>query len=319
MKKRLPTAIILVLVLTPLLIFDKVFILSEILFAFLAIFASYELFKLTSYKNKPAMFLIPSITTTLNYLLISHVFVKAPQIDLQGIVYPSFIVILITFMLSSMITLNMDNSDVKYYKRAMLYPGIGFGSLLLIRNFGVKYILFIIAITTLTDTFAYFTGRLFGRTKLAPKVSPNKTVEGLLGGTFTATLFVVPFFFFYDKIFYGKTIARLFNNDGGNIFNIMLSHEAQAVGNFMTKVPYQVIILLFFTILLSLFGQLGDLYASKMKREKNIKDYSNIFPGHGGVLDRFDSLLFVAPAFLILILFGGALSWNLYYLAQAVQ
>ncbi len=115
-----------------------------------------------------------------------------------------------------------------------------------------------------TDTGAYFAGVFFGKHKLIPKVSPKKTVEGSVGGILlTVIVFVV--YGFVGKNGFGYEV---------NWLNLVI-----------------------IAAVLSIVSQLGDLSASIIKREKNIKDYGNLIPGHGGALDRFDSVLFVAPAF----------------------
>lgn len=113
-----------------------------------------------------------------------------------------------------------------------------------------------------SDTFAYFTGRLFGRHKLAPVVSPKKTVEGAVGGLVGGAVCVLVFTLILDRTL-GFSLPYL---------AAALLGAAGAV-----------------------IGQVGDLSFSIIKRQTGIKDYGNIFPGHGGVLDRFDSVIFVAP------------------------
>lgn len=124
---------------------------------------------------------------------------------------------------------------------------------------------FVIAFTT--DTFAYFVGSTFGKHKLIEKVSPNKSVEGAIGGTFFALILTTAYFVMLNKY--------------NAIYNI----------NF-------IVILIIF--LASIAGQFGDLFASKIKRFTGIKDYAQILPGHGGILDRFDSLIFISPFIFIL-------------------
>lgn len=117
----------------------------------------------------------------------------------------------------------------------------------------------------ITDTGAYFTGMFLGKHKLAPKISPKKTVEGAIGGVvFCIISFLV----------YGIIIG--------------------ASGNYL-------LIFALCGFVLSVISQIGDLSMSLIKREYNIKDYGVVFPGHGGILDRFDSVLFTAPASYILI------------------
>lgn len=111
------------------------------------------------------------------------------------------------------------------------------------------------------DTFAYFAGKTFGRHKLIEKVSPKKTVEGALGGVLGSVLVY---------ILYGVILAK--NGVGINYINLAVTGVLAAV-----------------------ISQVGDLIMSCIKRENHIKDYGDIIPGHGGILDRFDSVLTVAP------------------------
>ncbi|MBE6915104.1 MAG: phosphatidate cytidylyltransferase [Ruminococcaceae bacterium] len=115
----------------------------------------------------------------------------------------------------------------------------------------------------MTDTGAYFVGFFLGKHKLAPRISPKKTVEGAVGGVLICVL---------SMAFYGVLCNKYF----GGAFDPMLF---ALIG-----------------LVLSLLSQMGDLSLSIIKREYNIKDYGVIFPGHGGILDRFDSVLFTAPA-----------------------
>ncbi len=120
----------------------------------------------------------------------------------------------------------------------------------------------------ITDTFAYFTGFLFGKHKLCPNISPKKTVEGAIGGA----LFCV--------------IAYI-------IYGFVLSKMIPVIPN------YPGIALV--ALVVSFLSQTGDLLASVIKRKYGIKDYGKIFPGHGGILDRFDSILLVSPFLLVLV------------------
>ena len=119
----------------------------------------------------------------------------------------------------------------------------------------------------LADTGAYFAGTFFGKHKLCPNISPKKTVEGLIGGTITDAL-----------LFVG--------------IGMLYSYMCQKDGN---PIEINYIFIAVLGAICSLLGLLGDLSASLLKRQCNIKDYGNIMPGHGGVLDRFDSVLFVVP------------------------
>ncbi len=122
----------------------------------------------------------------------------------------------------------------------------------------------------LTDTGAYYSGYFFGKHKLAPTISPKKTVEGAVGGVITC---IVSF------VVYGLIMEQFFSLDANYLLLALTG------------------------LVLSPIAQIGDLSLSIIKREYNIKDYGVIFPGHGGILDRFDSVLFTAPSTLIILNF----------------
>lgn len=143
---------------------------------------------------------------------------------------------------------------------AALYVGMGFFFFIETRDSpnGLINILYVFLIVWATDTGAYFIGRSFGKRKLWPEISPKKTIEGALGGIVLATL-------------------------TGVIYHLI------------TPFSYPIIIIIGVTMLASIFGQIGDLVESALKRHYGVKDSGDILPGHGGILDRFDSLLFVFP------------------------
>lgn len=150
---------------------------------------------------------------------------------------------------------------------ATLLPA-GFASLALLRDAGAALSLAPLVGAFMSDTGAYFMGRALGKHKLCPHVSPNKTVEGSIGGFIGSVV---------GMIIYHLVVKATVSLDLGWAMIIVLG----LVG--------------------SLLGQIGDLSFSVIKREFGIKDYGAIFPGHGGVLDRFDSVLFVSPAYYLII------------------
>ncbi|MDS0524896.1 phosphatidate cytidylyltransferase [Clostridium sp. SHJSY1] len=171
-------------------------------------------------------------------------------------------IILGTFLLLIVPVLNVKYTfiDVAITLLGFLYVGIftSFIYLVNIKDGGVFYVWIIFIGSWMADTAAYYSGRRFGKTKLCPKVSPKKTVEGLIGGIIGATISCGAFGIFTNL--------------------------------YITQVP----VYNFFIIgaLCGGFGTFGDLVASSIKRYVGIKDYSNLIPGHGGILDRFDSILF---------------------------
>lgn len=129
---------------------------------------------------------------------------------------------------------------------------------------GVFLIVYLLFCAWLGDSGAFFVGTFFGKHKLCPEVSPKKTVEGMIGGIVTVGIAV--------------TVQCL-------VYNLILPSTI--------KMNYAVIIPI--GMAASVVGVLGDLSASVIKRQYNVKDFGNVMPGHGGILDRFDSVLFVAP------------------------
>ncbi|MGT2754777.1 phosphatidate cytidylyltransferase [Streptococcus ovis] len=152
-------------------------------------------------------------------------------------------------------------SDVVYPIASSLYVGFGFHQLVSARMDGINTVLFALFIVWATDIGAYMIGRQIGRRKLMPRVSPNKTLEGSLGGILSAVV-VAAIFLLFDKQLAGQ---------------------------------YSFLEMMGLVALFSIFAQFGDLVESAIKRHFGVKDSGKLIPGHGGILDRFDSLIFVFP------------------------
>jgi len=164
----------------------------------------------------------------------------------------------------------LSKSDIGFMLFTILYIGMSFRALLAIRNAGLLLFLFLALVVIICDSAAYFIGKKFGKTKLIPTISPNKTVAGSVGGLLIATSTGVAFVLFTD-----------------------LSSQA--------------IILIPMSFILPVVSQIGDLLASKLKRKHKIKDFGKIFPGHGGVLDRVDSMMLAGLVlYLVMGVFTGA-------------
>lgn len=129
-------------------------------------------------------------------------------------------------------------------------------------DYGRFYILVALILAFVSDSGAYFAGRMFGKHKLAPVISPKKTVEGLIGGILSSVAFML-------------------------LYCLVLQFFFQFTMDYVSAVIYGVFG--------SLGSVLGDLVFSVIKRQSGIKDYGKIMPGHGGILDRFDSMVVVAP------------------------
>lgn len=160
---------------------------------------------------------------------------------------------------------------------SIVFP-FALGSIIYIRNQfdlyqALYYTLLVFAFAWGSDSGAYFIGRFFGKRKLSPNISPNKTIEGLIGGVFSCIAFTAVLTLLYNYVMAQQGIT----------------------------VTIHYLVLFIVCILGSLIGVMGDLCASMIKRQCGIKDFGSIMPGHGGFLDRFDSVLFIAPFFFVVL------------------
>ena len=146
---------------------------------------------------------------------------------------------------------------------ASAYIGLGLRFLIEIRDEGLATFIYLLMVVWLTDIGAYFTGKTYGKTKLAPEISPNKTIEGSIGGV---------------------VIALMATTIYSQVIDLNLEFT-----NYLWIV----------TVFVSLAGQFGDLVESAYKRYFGVKDSGKFLPGHGGVLDRIDSTLFASTMFML--------------------
>lgn len=189
------------------------------------------------------------------------------HIFLDGVYDFIYSIIAVVFLLSLLIwKQSIKPVDIAVTILGFFYPGIFLITAILLREQAYihEYYLLILTLTATfaTDTFAYFIGIRFGKNKLCPSISPGKTIEGSLGGMIGSI---------FSVILIGIILGRVYNT------HLSVVHQI-AIG-----------------LLGGVFSQIGDLTASAIKRYCGIKDYGNIMPGHGGILDRIDSLLFTLP------------------------
>ena len=181
---------------------------------------------------------------------------------------------LIVYSLTRYTTLNEQNSESNALVLMMrmgfgiFYVGFSFShfTLLLTLDKGQHLLILLTVITVFSDSFAYYTGMFLGKHKLAPAISPGKTIEGLMGGVFGSII--------------GAIVVCIMFFPG-----------------------FSVVKMVALTAFLSLIGVMGDLTESMIKRTMGVKDSGNILPGHGGVLDRLDSLMIAAPVLFYLFHF----------------
>lgn len=188
---------------------------------------------------------------------------KIMSIEFLSLLIFLSIVFLFSFIIFSNKKYNITDVSISFF--SIFYITFLFSFIILTRNLeGGNYLVWFIFIGAwATDTFAYFSGSLFGKRKLIPSISPKKTVEGAIGGVIGCMLITVGYAFYLSKI---------------NILDGLPLYYFAGLG-----------------LLCGIISQLGDLAASSIKRHVDVKDFGNIMPGHGGALDRFDSILFCAP------------------------
>ena len=229
----------------------------------------------------------------LSALLLLLVFI--PIFSIGGIVFYTFIYIISSNLKGNSLILSIDYrilsgifllfliptifyhdrrlysvNDAFYMIGGVLFLGISFSLIMLIRNISLNILIYLFLIGIFTDTYAFITGNLIGSKKLLPDISPFKTIEGMIGGVIFGT--------FVPSMYYITVIDS--------------SHSILSI--------------VFVTLFLSILGIIGDLCFSAIKRYFGKKDFSETIPGHGGILDRFDSTIFILLGFMFFIsIIGG--------------
>ena len=267
MLKRILTAVVALAVFFPVLYFSETAALP-ITLAVLSVIAVWELFGCTGTRRSYALFCV-------SLLMAAGVPIAARY--LPGLL-PSCAAALVCAALIAEV-LDFDKFDPKILGLTALQSAaaiFGIGLIVLVRDREpYRYLLIFIAAWA-TDTFAYFSGMLFGKRKLCPHISPKKTVAGAIGGVVGGAI-------------------------GGLIVYCIFKSAAESLVVFMPAVIYFIIIGLIGSVL----TEIGDLFESGIKRKVGIKDMGKIMPGHGGVMDRLDSALAVAPVIFFLLYFTG--------------
>ncbi|MBQ6907468.1 MAG: phosphatidate cytidylyltransferase [Clostridia bacterium] len=228
----------------------------EIAVCILAVLAVYELFRTVNLTGNKIIFV--------SGIVASAVFITV-QTFFNQLLYPLiFMYIAILFIIYMKFRSFTELKDIAESFFLIAYAVFFFSHLNLIYSSknGNLLIWMVFICAFATDTFAMFGGKFFGKHKLCPVLSPKKTVEGSISGILGCILCVLIYCYICKAFFY-------------------------LVPNYLNAV----IVSLFASVI----SQIGDLSASCIKRQYGIKDYGNLFPGHGGVMDRFDSILFTAP------------------------
>ena len=263
--KRILTGVIGLPIVSAILIWGNKYII-DVLFFVIAEISIYEYFNAISKKYKPVKYLGYILAAIIPFIHIipAEILTKIAIIVIPGSIAVLFIHIIATSMKTKPKDIFATFFGIFYVIGFILFLPLLYGTP------NGKYLIWYLLISAWgTDTFAYAVGRRFGKHKLTT-ISPKKSVEGSIGGTIGAII-----------------IALIYTYVTEQYVDLGLSYIIVAVG----------------TLILSILSQIGDLAASSIKREMEIKDYGNLLPGHGGMLDRIDSLIFIAPfAYLLFVL-----------------
>ncbi|MBQ7938188.1 MAG: CDP-archaeol synthase [Oscillospiraceae bacterium] len=267
MKTRIISAAVgLVLLLAVILLFETPVL--DVAVAALSVMAAYEMINAVGLSKKKSFTAVCAIFAAFFSSSYYHTFSS-----IGSFVDFVFAGVVLFFVLTDKDEIKMSDAAFAFFASMMIPKA--FSMIILFRNYQSPICYFLVllslAVAWLNDTCAYFSGYFFGKRKLCPTISPKKTVEGAIGGVFGDVILCCVFAF---------------------VFSIITGYAINWVS------------LVIFLPIGAVAAILGDLCASVIKRQLDIKDYGKIMPGHGGVMDRFDSWLFVAPIIYM---------WNIYF------
>ena len=264
MLKRTITAVVAIAIFIPVCVFSKYLIVWQLAMTVLSVLSAYEMTKCVG-ASKHLSLLIPAYAVS---VLAPMAVVHVP--DLYFWVFALYVGYMIWTFAADVFSRGKIDFEISAASfMGVFYTSASFMCLTLLRGFGSYRYLLVFIGPWVSDTFAYLVGRAIGKHKLIPEVSPKKTVEGAVGGVvFAALAFML----------YGWIVKRFF----------------------APSLSVNVLMMALSGVVVAVISQIGDLAMSVIKRRYGVKDYGFIFPGHGGVLDRFDSVLLTAPVLVML-------------------
>ena len=269
MKQRILSAVVgIVLLIIVMFFYDTLFL--NLAIAGVTLIACFELLVATKYINNKLLTVVCMVFSA------AVPFFRTPYFNIAGkTACFLFVVVLFSVMLIRYKTIRLEQIGMIFLV-ATIIP-FAFSTIIYLRDYSPQDGLFYIILTFLgawsADIGAFFVGSFFGKHKLAPEISPKKTIEGSIGGLAADIISMMVFGFIYQQYRASQGVS------------IEVSYIMLGVLGFVCAIA----------------AMFGDLSASIIKRSCNIKDFGHIMPGHGGVLDRFDSVLFVAPLVYIVV------------------
>ena len=290
MKQRAITSIYIVLAtvlailskLLPLNIGDYIF---DIFILCVTIVAGFEICGMLEKNQRKVNKLMATFYCVVNYITL---LLCCEKVEFYAVLLIEFAVLFVYWLIALLVEFfrNKQIPPKQHFEVSLntiltcIYPGFFFCLLLNFNHINIEFfalifIMLIVLITWLTDTFAYLVGRTLKGPKLAPKISPNKTISGAIGGLLGGIAGAMVIYLLAYNITELSAVLSMFNLTWWHFLII------GAIG--------------------SAFGQMGDLFESKIKRNAGVKDSGNIFPGHGGMLDRIDAMIFISTFVYIVI------------------
>lgn len=261
MKTRIISAAVIIAVVLAAITVGKLWC-PLVITAFLAVlcaFAVYELIKNVAKLQNTALTVVASVYGAVMVFLLDKKNIALPNGFEKAPLYFSIIYFLIAVFVVLYNHKDFSLDKILGYTAYPLVLSYGFSFLggIISFNSGIYYLLLLINFASICDTGAYFVGSFLGKNKLCPEISPKKTVEGAIGGIASSVIV--------------------------SLILVLCFKSEHLLATLLLTVPFCIV------------GMMGDLFASAIKRSVGLKDYSNLIPGHGGILDRFDSMLLIAP------------------------
>lgn len=264
MKKRVASAIAMLFIIIPLLIIGgSIFNIGVYIVSLLCL---REFLNIRTEK-KP----IPDFIKFISYIMFTFLVIANDEMNQLtfSIDYRVLAALFAAYLIPAVLYHDREKysvNDAFYLIGGIIFLGISLSLLILIRNKSLALLVYLVLIAIITDSYAFIIGSLIGKHKLLESISPNKTLEGMIGGTIFG-------------VFIGTAFYHLFIS---------------------STMPIYVVIIM--TLFLSVMGQFGDLVFSAIKRYFGQKDFASIIPGHGGILDRLDSVIFVLLGFMFFMI-----------------